>query len=71
MTIVRKGRVYRFSPCLWDIADPSPAHPKPGALVRVIHPHGCPRPNTMGHCHIETLDGRFAGLVSCNSLVRR
>jgi hypothetical protein len=41
----------------------------PGDEVRVINLYGCPKANTMGHCHIETLGGEFAGLVLTNSLV--
>lgn len=69
---VRKGAVYRFHASAWDCYDP-PYGVKTGLitngdLVRVIHPHGCPAPNTMGHAHIETLAGEFAGLVACGSL---
>jgi len=66
---VRKGRIYRFRACLIDIADRRANTPANGTLVRVCHPHGCPPPNTMGHCHVETLDGEFIGLVACNSLM--
>jgi hypothetical protein len=41
-----------------------------GDVVRVVNLHGCPPANTMGHCHVETLAGEFAGLVFCNSLQR-
>lgn len=69
---VRKGSVYRYDPVSYDRADP-PYGVKAGILargdhVRVIHPHGCPAPNTMGMCHIETLAEEFAGLVFTNSL---
>jgi hypothetical protein len=64
---VRKGSTYRYAPCLLDLVHR--IHEIPiGTRVRVIHPHGCPRPNTMNHCHVESLDGRFLGLVCCASL---
>lgn len=71
---VRKGAVYIFKPVGWDVIDPpygvKTGSLKPGDLVRVIHMPGCPAPNVLGHCHIETAEcGRvFAGLVHCNSL---
>jgi len=65
---VRKGSVYEFQACLIDVADRRSNTPRNGTLVRVCHPHGCPPPNTMGHCHVETLAGEFIGLVACGSL---
>lgn len=65
---VRKGSVYVFKASLWDIADRHANTPPDGTLVRVVHPYGCPAPNTMGHCHVATLEGKFIGLVSCASL---
>ena len=65
---VRKGGVYRFEACGWDVFDCNSNTPENGTLVRVCHPHGCPAPNTMNHCHVESLEGKFIGLVSCNSL---
>jgi hypothetical protein len=38
-----------------------------GSIVRVVNLPGCPRANTMNHCHVE-FEGRFAGLVHVNSL---
>jgi hypothetical protein len=35
-----------------------------------LQPYGCPKPNTMGHCFVETLDGKFIGLVSTASLTK-
>jgi hypothetical protein len=71
---VRANNVYQFEPVPWDRLDP-PYGVKAGILragdkVRVVKCPGCPPPNTMRHCHIETLDGRFAGLVHTNSLNR-
>jgi hypothetical protein len=71
MNKVRKGAVYVFRASLWDVADRRANTPEEGALVRVVHPRGCPPPNTMGHCHVETLAGRFVGLVACASLHKR
>ena len=41
-----------------------------GQRVRVINLRGAPKANTMGHCHIESLEGEFLGMVHVNSLVR-
>jgi hypothetical protein len=38
-------------------------------IVRVVNLPGCPKANTMNHCHVEHVGGAFAGLVCCNSLV--
>ena len=43
---------------------------KVGDTVRVVRMPGCPHPNTMGHAHIEMLDGTFAGLVMTASLMK-
>ncbi|HKV66426.1 MAG TPA: hypothetical protein VJN66_08605 [Rhodanobacteraceae bacterium] len=67
---VRKGNVYQFNACGWDQFDRRENTPAEGALVRVVAPHGCPPPNTMGHCFVETLGGVFIGLVACNSLTK-
>lgn len=66
---VRKGTVYVYRPrnSLFEMADAKSIGQKglaeDGQLVRVIHCHGCPPPNTMGHAHVESLDGTFLGLV--------
>lgn len=65
---VRKGSTYTFRASFWDVADRRSNTPNEGDRVRVCAPYGCPPPNTMNHCHVETLDGKFIGLVSCNSL---
>ena len=67
---VRKGSTYIFHASFWDVADRRSNTPEEGAVVRVVHPHGCPPPNVMNHCHVETLAGAFIGLVSCNSLTK-
>ncbi len=64
---VRKGQTYTYQPNMLDTIDGRTSL-KPGDKVRVIHPHGCPPPNTMNHCHVERLNGEWGGLVHCNSL---
>jgi hypothetical protein len=41
-----------------------------GDRVRVVNLHGAPKANTMNHCHIESLEGDFLGMVHVNSLVK-
>lgn len=64
---VRKGQKVKYDPAMLDLIDPK-TNLKKGDVVKVCHPHGCPAPNTMGHCHVETLDGKFIGLVQTASL---
>lgn len=69
---VRTGSLYTYQPVMWDRLD-RPHGVKAdilisGDTVRVVKLHGCPPPNTMGMCHIDTLAGEFAGLVCTNSL---
>lgn len=64
---VRAGEVYVYDPVMWDVLD-GPTNAAKGQLVRVVNKPGCPTANTMRHCHIETLDGVFLGLVHTNSL---
>jgi hypothetical protein len=70
---VRANSTYRYHPATWDIADPpcgvQRGTLKPGDTVKVVNLPGCPKANTMGHCHILK-DGQFAGLVQTNSLHR-
>ncbi len=61
------GRTYRYNAVGLDRWD-ARTNLQPGELVRVVNLPGCPRANTMGHCHVYRLDGTFAGLVLCNSL---
>lgn len=69
---VRAGGVYRYEPVLLDRIDPPAGNPQPGDLLKVVKLPGCPRPNTMGHCHVQFADsGEFVGLVHTNSLVSR
>ena len=67
---VRKGSTYIFDPCGWDIYDAKEYTPKKGDKVKVCQPYGCPRNNTMNHCYVETMEGKFLGLVHCNSLTK-
>ena len=74
MKRVRAGCKYRYHPGVWDSFDPPYGVEKgilqAGDLVRVVNLPGCPKANTMGHCHVNTLDGEFAGLVQVSSLER-
>ncbi len=69
---VRTNAKYRFDPVPMDKFDPPYGVEvgilEPGDQVQVIKLHGCPPPNTMGMCHINTMAGEFAGLVCTNSL---
>ena len=67
---VRVNSIYRYEPVLIYRCNP-PYNIKAGELVRVVNLHGCPKANTMGHCHVQHLDGSFAGLVCTNSLEKR
>ena len=68
MNRVRVGKRYRYEPVWLDRASP-PYDVNPGDVVRVVNLPGAPRANTMGHCYVAHLDGRFGGLVCTNSLV--
>lgn len=48
--------LYRFDPVGLDLFDRRPSQPEPGAVVRKVQPHGCPRNGTMGHVYVETAD---------------
>lgn len=64
---VTTGRAYVFQPNMLDQIHQC-ANLKPGDRVTVVKLRGCPPPNTMGQCHVNGPDGKFAGMVSCNSL---
>ncbi len=67
---VKVNSVYEYNPVLLDRFD-ARTNLKTGDLVRAVNLPGCPRANTMGHCHVADPDtGRFIGLVCCNSLER-
>ncbi len=71
---VRAGAKYRFDPVPLDQINPPHGVTSgliaAGDMVRVVNLSGCPKANTMGHCHIQTMAGEFAGLVCTNSLIR-
>ena len=64
---VRANAIYRYDPVPLDQFDGRTSL-QTGDLVRVVNLPGCPRANTMGHCHVATPEGEFIGLVCCNSL---
>jgi hypothetical protein len=64
---VRAGSTYRYNPVLMDLIHQCTTAKK-GDSVRVVNLPSAPKCNTMGQCHIETLEGKFLGMVSCNSL---
>jgi hypothetical protein len=67
---VRAGEVLYYVPCLLDIADGRTGL-EVGKRVKVITPHGCPRPNAMKHCFVgDPETGEFIGLVCTSSLTR-
>jgi hypothetical protein len=55
---VRAGQVYEFRAFGWDLIDRRANTPADGTLVRVIRPR-----------FVESLEGRFLGLVNCSSLI--
>ena len=63
---VRAGKSYKYNPNGWDVFDPKTNLSK-GDIVTVVNLPGCPKANTMGCCHVN-FEGKFIGLVSCNSL---
>jgi hypothetical protein len=72
---VRAGQEFYFVPVFLDKVNP-PYNVREGDLVKVVNLPGCPKANTMGHCHVHivaAVDGReastFGGLVCTNSLV--
>ena len=68
---VRANAIYVYSPNMLDQID-GRTNLKAGDLVRVKNLHGCPRCNTMGHCHVVNVaTGEFIGLIHTNSLHTR
>lgn len=68
----RTGHVYIFRRAGWDALDPRAHHPVDGSIVRIAKPpYGAPANGVMGHCYIETTEGRFIGLVALSSLCKR
>jgi len=69
---VRANGIYKYLPVPLDRFDPPYGKPQPGCLLKVVNLPGCPRANTMGHCHVNFANtGEFAGLVHTNSLQKR
>lgn len=66
---VRAGSIYAYRANSWDRFD-SRTCLRNGELVRVVNMHGCPKANTMGHCHVQRLDGQFIGLVCTASMLK-
>ena len=65
---VRANAVYRYNPVPLDQIDGRTSL-NTGDLVQVVNLPGCPRANTMGHCHVaDPNTGNFIGLVCANSL---
>jgi hypothetical protein len=64
---VRVNSLYVYDPVPLDLIHRC-AHAKKGDTVRVINLRGAPKANTMGQCHIQSVDGEFLGMVSTNSL---
>ena len=58
---VKVNKFYIYRAVGLDVFD-SRTDLKDGDLVQVVNLPGCPRANTMGHCHVKK-DGHFAGLV--------
>ena len=68
MKRVRANSTYIYNPAGMDLWD-ARTNLQPGTLVRVVNLPGCPRANTMGHCHVaDAENGRFIGLVLTASL---
>lgn len=66
---VRANNWYTFHPVGMDLYDPKTTLAS-GDIVQVKRAPGCPPPNTMGHCHVYDVAGKFRGLVLTNSLQR-
>jgi hypothetical protein len=72
MKRVRANTTYVYDPVLLDRSNPPVGNPERGDLVKVKALPGCPKPGTMGMCHVVFADDEsFAGLVCVNSLVSR
>lgn len=65
---VTAGKEYIYHPNLLDTIDGRTGL-RSGDAVRVVNLPGCPKANTMLHCHVEDVHTReFIGLVHVNSL---
>jgi len=68
---VRVNSLYVYDPVPIDQIRPAiPGMLHKGDIVKVVNKFGCPKANTMNHCYVE-LNGKFAGLVCCNSLEKK
>jgi hypothetical protein len=67
MDRVRVKSTYVYIPNLFDLLHVC-SDAQYGECVRVINLPHAPKANTMGQCHIESLDGDFLGMVSVKSL---
>ena len=65
---VKANSFYKYEPVMLDRYD-AKTDLSPGDVVQVKKLPGCPPPNTMGHAHVY-FEGKFAGLVHVNSLVK-
>lgn len=72
MKRVKVGKLYTYRPVGWDLYDSKNAPDiVVGEIVKVVNLPGCPKANTMGHCHIQARTEntwKFVGLVMCASL---
>ena len=70
---VRANSVYHYVPVLIDKLHPPIAiglnRMTVGDRVRVVNLPGCPKANTMGHAHFQSMSGEFGGLCCTNSLL--
>lgn len=66
---VSTNAIYVYNAAGYDVFD-SRTNLQNGEKVRVVQLPGCPKPNTMGHAHVERLNGDFVGIVYCSSLSR-
>ena len=73
MKRVRANSVYHYVPVLMDKLNPPIAiglnRMTVGDRVRVVNLPGCPKANTMGHAHFQSMSGDFGGLCCTNSLL--
>lgn len=65
---VRAGSWYAYDAQSWDRFDARTTLQR-GEAVQVVNLRGCPPCNTMGHAHVNRVDGSFAGLVCTASLI--
>lgn len=67
---VKAGSLYYYQPNVFDRFD-ARTNLQCGDRVRVVNLPGCPKANTMCHCHVEDpVTGKFIGLVMTASLFK-